>query len=99
MTPRPTEKIDQAPGQEHPSQTKKTKPLRSEEHANGKARDTTKIPKNDFSVEINKTTTDPQRSPPSLPHMVNGMKIEFWAHSESRKYQMKLENWQGAPSL
>jgi hypothetical protein len=52
-----------------------------------------------FFIEINKATIVPRKSPPSLPHMVIGIRIEFLAHSYSRKYEIKLGKWQGAPSL
>jgi hypothetical protein len=40
--------------------------------------------------KINKITTDPRRSPPSLPLLIIGMKIEFLAHFYSKKYELKL---------
>jgi hypothetical protein len=46
-----------------------------------------------FSLKINKITSDSQRSPSSLPHMIIGTrKLEYLAHSYSKKYEMKLES-------
>jgi hypothetical protein len=46
-----------------------------------KTHSTTEIQKNIFSIELNKITTNLQRSPPSLPRLIIGIeKLEFLAH-------------------
>jgi hypothetical protein len=66
-----------------PKEQNPKKPYRSEENSV-------------FSLRINKITSDPRRSPPSLPHLIIGMKNEFLAHFYSRK--CKNESWEVARS-
>jgi hypothetical protein len=51
-----------------------------------------------FSLRTNKSTTDPRRSSPSLPHLIIGRKNRFLAHFYSRHYENEIMKWQGAPS-
>jgi hypothetical protein len=46
-------------------------------------------PKIKFSLRTNKSTTDPQRSPSSLPHLI-GTKNYFLAHFYTRNVKIKL---------
>jgi hypothetical protein len=49
-----------------------------------------------FPLRINKITYDPWRSPPSLPHLIIGIKNEFLAHFYSS--ECENENWEVARS-
>jgi hypothetical protein len=46
-----------------------------------------------FSLKSNAITTDPQRSPPSLPHLIIGMENKFLAHFYFRHYKNKIGKW------
>jgi hypothetical protein len=47
--------------------------------------------KHDYIDANQEFTTDPRRSPPSLPHLIIEIKTKlFLAHCYSRKYKMKL---------
>jgi hypothetical protein len=45
-----------------------------------------------FPFKSNKITPNSRMSPPSLPHLIYVIKIEFVAHFYSRKYKMKLKS-------
>jgi hypothetical protein len=53
----------------------------------------TKRSNTSFSIEIQtRFTSNPRRSPLSLPHLISGMKNEFLTHFYSKNYEMKLES-------
>jgi hypothetical protein len=63
------------------------------DHEGGNTNDTTrKQKKRFFHFNSTRVTTDPRRSPSSLPHLI-GTKIKFLAHFYSRKYENGIEKW------
>jgi hypothetical protein len=49
-------------------------------------------------LKFNVITTNPRRSPPSLPHLIIRMENKFLPHFYARHYGNEIEKWQGASS-